>query len=80
MILYCLGDVGVNELMSQLMQVVDMFTEQQIIECKEEEERTAREMIKVEQDQAYQQSLEVDRYIGKHFLKEYFPYFHKGQK
>lgn len=50
-----------NELMSQLMQVVDMFTEQQIIESKEEEERAAREMIKVEQDEAYQQSLEVDR-------------------
>lgn len=50
-----------NELMSQLMQVVDMFTEQQIIESREEEERAAREMIKVEQDEAYQQSLEVDR-------------------
>lgn len=38
-----------------------MFSEQQITECKEEEQRNAREMIKVEQDQAYQQSLEVDR-------------------
>lgn len=45
------------------MQTVFMFSEQQVIECKEEEERAAREMIKVEQDQAYQQSLEVDRCV-----------------
>lgn len=38
-----------------------MFTEQQQTESKEEEQRAAREMIKVEQDEAYQQSLEVDR-------------------
>lgn len=55
------GNVGQNELLSQLIQVVDMFTEQQTIEHKEEEQRAAREMIKVEQDEAYQQSLEVDR-------------------
>lgn len=53
--------MDVDGLLSNLMQTVFMFTEQQAIECKEEEERAAREMIKVEQDQAYQQSLEVDR-------------------
>lgn len=45
------------------MQTVFMFAEQQVVECREEEERNAREMIKVEQDQAYQQSLEVDRFV-----------------
>lgn len=43
-----------------------MFKEQQVIECKEEEERAVREMIKVEQDQAYQRSLEMDRYLLKY--------------
>ncbi|KAK7591071.1 hypothetical protein V9T40_002684 [Parthenolecanium corni] len=55
------GDVDVDGLLSALMQTVFMFAEQQVVECREEEERNAREMIKVEQDQAYQQSLEVDR-------------------
>lgn len=58
------GDVDVDGLLSALMQTVFMFSEQQLVECKEEEERAAREMIKVEQDQAYQQSLEMDRYVG----------------
>lgn len=49
--------------MSQLIQVVDVFNDQQVIESKEEEQRAAREMIKIEQDEAYQQSLEVDRYF-----------------
>ncbi|XP_065225467.1 FAS-associated factor 1 isoform X2 [Planococcus citri] len=55
------GNVGLNELLSSLIQTVDMFSEQQITECKEEEQRNARDMIKFEQDQAYQESLEVDR-------------------
>lgn len=40
-----------------------MFVIQQTIEIKEEGERNMREMIKVEQDEAYQQSLAIDRYI-----------------
>lgn len=40
-----------------------MFAMQQQIEIKEEGERNMREMIKVEQDEAYQQSLAIDRYI-----------------
>ncbi|XKL63719.1 hypothetical protein PGB90_006083 [Kerria lacca] len=55
------GDVDIDGLLSNLMQTVYMFKEQQVIECKEEEERAVREMIKVEQDQAYQRSLEMDR-------------------
>ncbi|KAG8251881.1 pre-rRNA processing and 40S ribosomal subunit assembly [Homalodisca vitripennis] len=38
-----------------------MFTEQQKQEVREEQERNAREMIKFEQDKAYQASLEIDR-------------------
>jgi len=38
-----------------------MFALQQNIEMKEEGERNIREMIKVEQDEAYQQSLAIDR-------------------
>lgn len=51
-----------------------MFAMQQQIEIKEEGERNMREMIKVEQDEAYQQSLAIDRYIlTLHFnLKDQF--------
>ncbi|KAK6624778.1 hypothetical protein RUM44_011638 [Polyplax serrata] len=55
------GNVGVNELMASLTEAVDVFTMQQKIEIKEEDERTAREMIKFEQDAAYRESLERDR-------------------
>jgi len=55
------GNVGVNELLTSLIQAVDVFSDQQKQEVKEEEERNAREMIKFEQDKAYQQSLEIDR-------------------
>lgn len=40
-----------------------MFALQQQVEIKEEGERNLREMIKVEQDEAYQQSLAIDRYV-----------------
>lgn len=47
--------------MASLTEAVDVFTMQQKIEIKEEDERTAREMIKFEQDAAYRESLERDR-------------------
>jgi len=55
------GNVGVNELLTSLIQAVDVFTEAQKLEVREEDERTVREMIKTEQDKAYQASLEIDR-------------------
>ncbi|GLH13726.1 hypothetical protein R5R35_009544 [Gryllus longicercus] len=55
------GNLGVNELLTSLIQAVDVFTEQQRLETREEEERAARELVKREQDAAYQQSLEADR-------------------
>lgn len=55
------GNVGVSELLTSLIQAVDVFSEQQRQEIREEEERAQREMIKIEQDQAYQASLAIDR-------------------
>ena len=55
------GNVGVSELLTSLIQAVDVFTDQQRIEVREEYERAARELVKREQDAAYQESLEADR-------------------
>ncbi|XP_067002925.1 FAS-associated factor 1 [Anabrus simplex] len=55
------GNLGVSELLTSLIQAVDVFSEQQRLEIREEEERAARELVKREQDAAYQQSLEADR-------------------
>ncbi|KDR09433.1 FAS-associated factor 1 [Zootermopsis nevadensis] len=55
------GNVGVSELLTSLIQAVDVFTEQQRMEIREEDERAARELVKREQDAAYQESLEADR-------------------
>ena len=55
------GNVNVDELMTQLLQAVEMFSEQQRVEIGEEEEREARESVKREQDEAYQLSLKADR-------------------
>lgn len=60
---YVLGDCNISELLSSLINAQEMFTIQQQIEIREEGERNSREMIKVEQDEAYQQSLAIDRYI-----------------
>lgn len=55
------GNIGVNELLTSLVQAVEVFTEQQRIDMKEEEDRAARERVKMEQDAAYQESLAADR-------------------
>ncbi|CAH1113595.1 unnamed protein product [Psylliodes chrysocephalus] len=55
------GNVGVNELLSSLIECTEVFSEHQRVEIKEEEERTEREMVKLEQDLAYRESLEADR-------------------
>lgn len=66
-LVFLLGNVGVNELLTSIIQAVDVFTDQQNLEIKEEEERNSREMIKFEQDRAYQASLEIDRCGNKIF-------------
>lgn len=58
---FFIGNVGVSELLTSLIQAVDVFTEQQRMEIREEDERAARELVKREQDAAYQESLEADR-------------------
>lgn len=55
------GDCSISELLSSLINAQEMFAMQQQIEIKEEGERNMREMIKVEQDEAYRQSLAIDR-------------------
>nr|CAH0098300.1 unnamed protein product [Daphnia galeata] len=55
------GSLNVDEMMTQLLHAVEMFSEQQRVEMAEEEERSARETVKREQDEAYQLSLEADR-------------------
>ncbi|CAG9857934.1 unnamed protein product [Phyllotreta striolata] len=55
------GNVGVNELLSSLIECVEVFSDHQRVEIKEEEERAEREMVKLEQDLAYRESLEADR-------------------
>jgi FAS-associated factor 2 len=57
------GSLNVDEMMTQLLHAVEMFSEQQRVEIAEEEERSARETVKREQDEAYQLSLEADRYV-----------------
>ena len=57
------GNVNVDELMTQLLQATEMFSEQQRVEIAEEEEREARESVKREQDEAYQASLLADRWV-----------------
>lgn len=57
------GNVGVNELLSSLIEAVEVFTQHQKVEIREEQERAERELVKWEQDQAYRESLEADRFV-----------------
>lgn len=66
------GNVGVNELLTNLIQAVDVFQEQRRADIGVEEERHARERVKQEQDRAYQESLAADRYKTITFLVQTF--------
>ncbi|XP_043257171.1 FAS-associated factor 1 isoform X2 [Colletes gigas] len=55
------GNVGVNELLTNLIHAVDVFQLQRRADIGVEEERQARERVKQEQDRAYQESLAADR-------------------
>lgn len=55
------GNVGVNELSAQLLEAVELFSDQRETEIREENERAERERILVEQDRAFEESLEADR-------------------
>jgi hypothetical protein len=56
-----LGNVGVDELLTQLISASEMYSDQLKIEMREENERFEREQMKMEQDEAYRESLEADR-------------------
>lgn len=55
------GNVGVNELLSSLIEAVEVFSEHQKVEIREEQQRAERELVMWEQDEAYRESLEADR-------------------
>lgn len=55
------GNVGVDELLNKLMDTIKFYSDQRDVEVREEDERAARELVKMEQDAAYHESLEADR-------------------
>jgi len=55
------ANITLDELMTQLVQVIDIFTDQQSKDIQEEHEREARESMLKEQDKAYQMSLAADK-------------------
>lgn len=55
------GNVGVDELLNKLMDTIKLYSDQREVEMREESERAEREMVKMEQDAAYNESLEADR-------------------
>lgn len=55
-----LGNVGLDDLLSRLLEAVDMYTEQLQVEIAEEDARAARDKVKAEQDMAYQEALQAD--------------------
>lgn len=54
------GNVGVDDLLSRLMETVELYSEHVRVEIREENERAEREQVKYEQDMAYQKTLEAD--------------------
>ena len=50
-----------DDLLSQLINVVEAFRVQQAQDIRDEQEREARELVKREQDAAYEASLNADR-------------------
>lgn len=55
------GDVSIDDLLNKLMDTIKLYSEQRDVEMREEDERAARELVKMEQDAAYHESLEADR-------------------
>ncbi|CAC5398875.1 FAF1 [Mytilus coruscus] len=55
------GSVTLDELMTRLIHVVEVFNQQLTGEIEDESERDAREMIRKEQETAFQESLAADK-------------------
>lgn len=55
-----LGNVGLDDLLSRLLESVEMYNEHLQVEIAEEDARAARDQVKAEQDMAYQETLQAD--------------------
>ncbi|KAH8283575.1 hypothetical protein KR018_007660, partial [Drosophila ironensis] len=54
------GNIGVDDLLTRLIETCEMFELQLQGEIREEEERAARDQVKAEQDMAYEATLQAD--------------------
>ncbi|KAH8347984.1 hypothetical protein KR084_002913, partial [Drosophila pseudotakahashii] len=54
------GNIGLDDLLTRLIETSEMFEEQLQVEIRQEDERAARDQVKAEQDMAYQETLEAD--------------------
>ncbi|XP_016968217.1 FAS-associated factor 1 isoform X1 [Drosophila biarmipes] len=54
------GNIGLDDLLTRLIETCEMFEEQLQVEIRQEDERAARDQVKAEQDMAYQETLEAD--------------------
>lgn len=55
------GNVSSDELLTKLVDTMAMYGEARAVEVREERERNERHAMKMEQDEAYEESLEADR-------------------
>ncbi|KAI8036289.1 FAS-associated factor 1 isoform X1 [Drosophila gunungcola] len=54
------GNIGLDDLLTRLIETCEMFEEQLQVEIRQEDERAARDQVKAEQDMAYQETLQAD--------------------
>lgn len=59
------GNVSRDELLNKLIDTINMYSDQRDIEVREENDRALREQVKMEQDVAYNESLEATKRRGK---------------
>ncbi|SPP73937.1 FAS-associated factor 1 isoform X1 [Drosophila guanche] len=54
------GNIGLDDLLSRLIETTAMYEEQLQVEIRQEDERAARDQVKAEQDMAYEETLQAD--------------------
>lgn len=64
------GNLGVNDLMVQLLELVERYAEQKSVESRDERERAEREEMLMEQDAAYEVSLRADQVKAEERLRK----------
>lgn len=57
---HLVGNIGLGDLQSRLIETTVMYEEQLQGEIREENERAARDQVKAEQDMAYEETLQAD--------------------